>query len=64
MDLYETGYKFHCHIPVGKVILMSFLYILLVGCTAGLALPFCLFSMGEILINHSQLAKQDESSDQ
>lgn len=62
MDLFETGYRLHCHVPAGKVILASLAYILIVGVTAGLALPFCLFSMGEMLINHTQLAKQDEAN--
>ncbi len=62
MELYETGYKLHCRVPLGKALLLSLLYIFLLALSAGLALPFCLFHMGEMLANHTQLAKLDEAS--
>lgn len=51
-------YKFDCHVPLGKTLLASVVCVLLTAFTVGLALPYCLVMLAEIILNSTEVVEQ------
>lgn len=47
--------KLHCSVPVKTWLLESLGFIFFTIITGGLALPFCLFRIGEVLIRNTEI---------
>lgn len=54
----QNSFKLDCTVPVPTLILESILFLFLVILTAGLALPFCLFRIVKVLINHTEAVEK------
>ena len=53
-------YKLECNVPAGKAVVASLFYVVVSLFTFGIAIPFCLFMLGEMLLNHTELIEKVE----
>ncbi len=58
MNEAKKSFKLDCVIPASTLILEAIVFIVLVIVTAGLALPFCLFRIGRVLINNTEVIEK------
>jgi hypothetical protein len=58
MNEQKRSLKLDCVVPASTLIRESILFIVFVLITAGLALPLCLFRIGKVLINHTDVVEK------
>jgi hypothetical protein len=58
MSLEKTSFKLDCTIPASVLIRESIMFIVFVVITAGLALPLCIFRLGKVMINHTDMIQK------
>jgi hypothetical protein len=51
-------YKLECNVPAWKAVVASLFYVVVTLLTAGIALPYCLFMLGEMLLNHTEVIEK------
>jgi hypothetical protein len=54
----KKSFKLDCVVPVSTLIRESIMFIVFVIITAGLALPLCLFRIGKVMINHTDVTEK------
>ena len=54
----KKSFKLDCVVPASTLIRESVMFIVFVIITAGLALPFCLFRIGKVMINHTDVIEK------
>ena len=54
----KKSYKLDCLVPTSKLISESILFIAIVLCTGGLALPFGLFRIGKVLMDNTEIIEK------
>jgi hypothetical protein len=54
----KKRFKLDCTVPVSTLIYESFFFIILVSVTFGIALPFCLFRLGKVLVENTELTEE------
>ena len=55
-------YKLECNVPAWKAVVTSLFYFVASVFTFGIMLPFCLFMLGEMLLNHTELIEEGEQA--
>ena len=54
----KKSFKLDCVVPTSTLIRESIMFIVVVIITAGLALPLCLFRIGKVMINHTDVIEK------
>ena len=54
----KRSFKLDCVVPASTLIRESIMFIVFVIITAGLALPLCLFRIGKVMINHTDVIEK------
>ena len=58
MTTEKQAFKLDCVVPASTLIRESLMFVVLVVITAGLALPLCLFRIGKVAINHTDVIEK------
>jgi len=51
----KKRFKLDCTVPVSTLIYESLFFIILVAISFGIALPFCLFRLGKVLVESTEM---------
>ncbi len=58
MNAQKMSFKLDCELSASTLLRESFMFIAFVLLTAGLALPLCIFRIGKVLINHTDVIEK------